>query len=155
MFSRDNLPNRISKECGIVILDSKIGSGTLWICYRNIDNYCEYFASWYMYTQIPVNKWKTNYIYSGDEIQERDSVLCGYRCLYHLLGRSMLETIQNSKCDFSDQSENHKFITNYFKNIKLIYIMVKSYCVKQKKVKKCVPGSEHFVKAKNGTLISV
>lgn len=72
-----------------------------------------------------------------------------------LLGRSMLETIQNSKCDFSDQSKNHKFITNYFKNIKLIYIMVKSYCVKQKKVKKCVPGSEHYVKAKNGTLISV
>ena len=75
MFSRDNLPTRISKECGIVNLDSKIGSGTLWICYRNIDNYCEYFASWYVYTQIPVNKWKTNYIYSGDEIQERDSVL--------------------------------------------------------------------------------
>lgn len=74
MFSRDNLPNRISKECGIVILDSKIGSGTLWICYRNIDNYYEYFASWYMYTQIPVNKWKTNYIYSGDEIKKE--ILC-------------------------------------------------------------------------------
>ena len=28
--------------------------------------------------------------------------------------------------------------------------MVKSYCVKDKKVTECVPGSERFVKAKNG-----
>ena len=32
-----------------------------------------------------------------------------------------------------------------------IYIMVKSYCVKQKKKQtECVPGSEQYVKAKNG-----
>ena len=28
--------------------------------------------------------------------------------------------------------------------------MVKSYCVKQKKVTLCVPGSERYVKAENG-----
>ena len=28
--------------------------------------------------------------------------------------------------------------------------MVKSYCVKQKKQTECVPGSERYVKAKNG-----
>ena len=28
--------------------------------------------------------------------------------------------------------------------------MVNSYCVKQKKVTLCVPGSERYVKAKNG-----
>ena len=28
--------------------------------------------------------------------------------------------------------------------------MVKSYCVKQKKVTECVPGSERYVRAKNG-----
>ena len=42
-------------------------------------------------------------VYSGDEIQERDSVLCGYWCLHYLLerqtGRSILETIHNSKFD--------------------------------------------------------
>ena len=41
--------------------------------------------------------------YSGDEIQERDSVLCGYWCLYYLLerqkGRSILDTIHNSEFD--------------------------------------------------------
>ena len=31
--------------------------------------------------------------------------------------------------------------------------MVKSYCVKQKKVTECVPGSERHVKAKNGRLM--
>ena len=31
--------------------------------------------------------------------------------------------------------------------------MVKSYCVKDKKVTECVPGSERFVKAINGRLM--
>ena len=30
---------------------------------------------------------------------------------------------------------------------------MRSYCVKQKKVTECVPGSERFVKAKNGRLM--
>ena len=60
--------------------------------------------------------------YSGDEIQERDSVLCGYWCLYYLLerqkGRSILNTIiHNAEFDMSDTSVNHKFIINYFRNI--------------------------------------
>ena len=60
-------------------------------------------------------------VYSTYEIQERDSVLCGYWCLYYLLerqkGRSILETIHNSKFDMSDTSVDHRFIINYFKNI--------------------------------------
>ena len=59
--------------------------------------------------------------YSGDKIQERDSVLCGYWCLYYLLerqtGRSILDTIHNSEFDMSGTSVNHRFIINYFKNI--------------------------------------
>ena len=31
--------------------------------------------------------------------------------------------------------------------------MVKSYCVKQKKVTECVPNSEKIVKARNGRLM--
>ena len=31
--------------------------------------------------------------------------------------------------------------------------MVKSYCIKEKMVTDCVPDSETFVKAKNGTLM--
>ena len=38
-------------------------------------------------------------------------------------------------------------------NITYIYIMVKSYCVKQKKQTECVSGSEKYVKAKNGRIM--
>ena len=38
IYSRDNLPKQImNKEVGIINLDSKIGSGTHWVAYRNID----------------------------------------------------------------------------------------------------------------------
>ena len=33
------------KECGIINLDSRIGPGTHWVCYRNINQFCEYFDS--------------------------------------------------------------------------------------------------------------
>ena len=121
VFSRDNLPKLIkNRECGIVNLDSKIGRGTHWVCYRNFvgDKYCEYFDSFGLMMPIEVQRYmatsKKQLVYSGDEIQERDSVLCGYWCLYYLLerqkGRSILNTIHNSKF-------KHRFIIDYFKNI--------------------------------------
>ena len=55
-------------------------------------------------------------IYSTDEIQERDSVLCGYWCLYYLLerqkGRSIIQILHNTAFDPNDKS---KFIIKYFK----------------------------------------
>ena len=126
VFSKDTLPKKINeKECGIVNLDDHIGLGTHWVCYRNIDRFCEYFDSFGLPMPIEVKKYmKTSgkrLVYSTDEIQERDSVLCGYWCLYYLLerqkGRSILDTIYNCKFDMSDTSVNHQFIINYFKNI--------------------------------------
>ena len=62
---------------------------------------------------------ENKYFFSGDEIQERDSVLCGYWCLYYLLERQkgvpMLNVIHNAKFDMNDQAVNHRFIINYFK----------------------------------------
>ena len=43
IYSRDGLLNKIKKECGIINLDDIQGSGTHWVCYRNIDNVVEYF----------------------------------------------------------------------------------------------------------------
>ena len=128
VFSRDRLPERIKdKECGIINLDTYIGAGTHWIAYRNMpkDRYCEYFDSFGLGIPEEIKKYMATsgkqLEYSGDEIQERDSVLCGYWCLYYLLerqkGRSILETIHNSKFDMSDTSVNHRFIINYFKNM--------------------------------------
>ena len=46
IYSRDNLPKQMkNNECGIINLDSQIGSGTHWIAYRNGNQYVEYFDS--------------------------------------------------------------------------------------------------------------
>ena len=56
-------------------------------------------------------------IYSQDEIQNRETVLCGYWCLYYLnerqKGRSILDVIHNEGFD----EDNSDFIKDYFINI--------------------------------------
>ena len=123
VYSRDNLPAKMNKkECGIINLDSQIGPGTHWVFYRNIDKYCEYFDSF----GLPMPEEVLTYlstggkqiIYSYDEIQERNSVLCGYWCLYFSYERqrgiSFLNTIHNPQFNPEDQSVNHNFLINYF-----------------------------------------
>ena len=127
VFSRDKLPDKINqKEVGIINLDTHIGPGTHWVCYRNIDNHlCEYFDSFGLIMPNEVQSYLQTsgekIVYSSDEIQERDSVLCGYWCLYYMLerqrGRSILQVIHNSNFSPIDKSVNHKFIINYFKSI--------------------------------------
>ena len=113
-------------EVGIINLDTQLGPGTHWVAYRNIDsNNCEYFDSFGLIMPNKVKKYlmtsNKQIYYSGDEIQERDSVLCGYWCLYYLLERQknipMLNVIHNAKFDMNNQAVNHRFIIDYFKNI--------------------------------------
>ena len=121
VFSRDDLPSEINEpEVGIINLDSKIGPGTHWVCYRNDDkDLCEYFDSFGLLMPNDVLKYLQTsgekIIYSTDEIQERDSVLCGYWCLYYLLerqnGRSIIQILHNTAFDPNDKS---KFIIRYF-----------------------------------------
>ena len=144
IYSRDNLPDKIlKKECGIINLDSLIGPETHWVCYRNIDKYCEYFDPFGLIMPKEIQFYLSTsgklILYSGDEIQERDSVLCGYWCLYYLnerqKGKSILKTIHNPLLSMTDQYVNHRFIIHYLKNIMQLILyrrMVKSYCVKQK-----------------------
>ena len=127
IYSRDNLPQKIHKlETGIINLDTKIGNGTHWVAYRNVDNHvCEYFDSFGLIMpseiQVYLQTSGDKLVYSSDEIQERNSVLCGYWCLYYLLerqkGRSILHVIHNASFDQNDHSVNHKFIIEYFKDI--------------------------------------
>ena len=126
IYSRDGLPKQIKKdECGIINLDSQIGPGAHWDAYRNGDKAAEYFDSFGLIMPHEVMKYlrtsRKRIFYSGDEIQERDSVLCGYWCLYYLLERQrgfpMLSVIHNAKFDMNDQTVNHRFIIDYFKNI--------------------------------------
>ena len=105
VFSRDNLPKKISRECGIANLDDKIGAGTHWVCCRHIDDYWEHFDSSGLAMPSDIIKYVLTsgkqIVYSGEEIQERDSVLCRYWCLYYLLerqsGRSFLDVIHNPR----------------------------------------------------------
>ena len=45
IYSRKALPDKIyKKDCGIINLDDIEGSGTHWVCYRNLEkNLVEYF----------------------------------------------------------------------------------------------------------------
>ena len=57
-------------------------------------------------------------IYSQDEIQNGETVLCGYWCLYYLKerqkGKSILDVIHNEGFD----EDNSDFIKDYFINMK-------------------------------------
>ena len=99
IYSRDNLPNQINEpEVGIINLDNDIGPGTHWVCYRNVDKQiCKYFDSFGLIMPTEIQKYlqtsDDKIIYSTDEIQERDSVLCGHWCLYYLLERQKGKSI--------------------------------------------------------------
>ena len=83
-----NYQKKIRKECGIVNLDDNQGPGTHWVCYRNIDSFVEYFDPFDLIMPDEIYQYLLTSgkkrIYSQDEIQNRDSVLCGYWCLYYL-----------------------------------------------------------------------
>ena len=130
IYSRDDLPSKIKKECGIINLDTKLGPGTHWVCYigglhppydppaKRMGEIYEYFDPFgllmpkeildYFHTG-PVKP----IVYSMDEIQNRDSVLCGYWCLYYLLerqkGSSILDIIHNPHFD----NDNSDFIKEW------------------------------------------
>lgn len=118
-FNHDTLPPKIKKECGIVNLDDNQGPGTHWICYRNLENdFVEYFDPFGLIMPHEVYHYlitsRKKLIYSQDELQNRDSVLCGYWCLYYLnlrqKGKSLLDVIHNQNFD----EDNRDFIINYF-----------------------------------------
>ena len=118
IYSQDRLPNKIKKECGIINLDDIKGPGTHWVCYRNLDSVIEYFDPFGLIMPSEALKYFNSsgkqIIYSIDEIQNRNTVLCGYWCLYYLLerqnGKNILDVIHNPHFD----NDNSDFIKAYF-----------------------------------------
>ena len=121
ILSRNALPSKIKKECGIINLDDIEGPGTHWVFYRNLDSFVEYFDPLCLIMPDEVYHYLATsgkrQIYSEDEIQNRDSVLCGYWCLYYLnerqKGKSVLDIIHHPHFD----QDNRDFITEYFNNL--------------------------------------
>ena len=120
IYSRDRLPVQIrKKECGIINLDSIEGEGTDWVCYRNLDeNMTEYFDPFGLIMPHEIRHYLLTsgkkVIYSQDEIQNRNTVLCGYWCLYYLIerpkGKSILDVIDEDNSDvIKDYFVNHEF----------------------------------------------
>ena len=126
IYSRDRLPDQIrKKECGIINLDSIEGEGTHWVCYRNIDkNMVEYFDPFGLIMPHEIRHYLSTsgkkVLFSHDEIQNRNTVLCGYWCLYYLIerqkGKSILDVIHHE--DFDE--DNSDFIKDYFINHKFL-----------------------------------
>ena len=122
IYSRDRLPDQIrKKECGIINLDSIEGQGTHWVCYRNIDKLMvEYFDPFGLIMPHEVSHYLSKsgkkIVFSQDEIQNRDTVLCGYWCLYYLTerqkGKRILDVIHHEDFDH----DNSDFIQDYFIN---------------------------------------
>ena len=118
IYSRDNLPQKIKKEIGIINLDDMKGPGTHWVCYRNLDSVVEYFDPFGLIMPNEALKYfrssGKHIVYSIDEIQNRNTVLCGYWCLYYLFerqnGKSILDVIHNPHFD----NDNSDFIKEYF-----------------------------------------
>ena len=82
IYSRDRLPDQMrKKECGIINLDTIEGEGTHWVCYRNIDTHMtEYFDPFGLIMPRGIHHYlatsEKKVIFSQDEIQNRDTVLC-------------------------------------------------------------------------------
>ena len=118
IYSRDQLPNKIKKECGIINLDDIQGPGTHWVCYRNLGSVVEYFDPFgLIMPSLALKYFRSSgkqIVYSMDEIQNRNTVLCGYWCLYYLFerqnGKNILDVIHNPHFD----NDNSDFIKAYF-----------------------------------------
>ncbi|MBS0032562.1 MAG: hypothetical protein KFE23_00350 [Candidatus Baumannia cicadellinicola] len=88
---RDTLPEKVKKfECGIVNLDSIMGSGTHWICYYKNDKNACYFDSYGRIEDKPpieLIKYlkKSSVYYNDSQIQDyKDPPICGHLCVFVL-----------------------------------------------------------------------
>ena len=91
-FSKDMLPKTMKKnETTVVNLEDYFaGDGTHWVCIYNDEksDKVEYFDSFGLVPPNEVIKYmKTtnkNIIYNDSHIQNMNSILCGYYCIYYI-----------------------------------------------------------------------
>lgn len=84
---RDGLPTRVNEiECGVVNLDDTRNSGTHWVAYIKIQDYCEYFDSFGdLKPPFELQKYLKNRIfYNYYRYQSFNSYNCGHLCLKYL-----------------------------------------------------------------------
>ncbi|KAI8120059.1 hypothetical protein CVS40_8596 [Lucilia cuprina] len=87
VFMRDMLPKRSKRiECGIVNLDSAIGSGTHWVAYYKNNKYIKYFDSFgNLQPPLEIMKYLGKDIeYNHEQKQQYNTFNCGHLCLKFL-----------------------------------------------------------------------
>jgi hypothetical protein len=82
----DTLPKTCHKnECGILNLDKSDGNGTHWVAWYCNNDKKIYFDSYGFDPPLEIIKYLGKPIYcSTDNVQPRDTVVCGHLCLYVL-----------------------------------------------------------------------
>lgn len=89
VYMRDTLPTKSNNiECAIINLDVSKNSGTHWVAYAKINDYCEYFDSYGdLKPPIELIKYltnKTNVYYNYINYQKNNLFNCGHLCIKFL-----------------------------------------------------------------------
>lgn len=125
-FSKDMLPKTMNKnEATVVNLqDYFAGDGTHWVCIYNEEksDKVEYFDSFGL---VPPNEvieyMKTtnkNIIYNDSQIQNMNSILCGYYCVYYITQRKAGRAANAVLLDFHDKpTEFNEMFMKYYVSI--------------------------------------
>ena len=127
-FSKDMLPKAMNKnEAAVVNLqDYFAGSGTHWVCVYNEEksDKVEYFDSFGLVPPNEVVKYisttNKNIIYNDAQIQNINSILCGYYCVYYITERNKGRTANELLLDFHEKPThfNEMFMKLYVSYIK-------------------------------------
>ena len=127
VFSKDMLPKEINKSESTVVnlQDFFAGPGTHWVAIFNAadSNDVEYFDSFGL---VPANEivayMKTsrkNLIFNDSQIQNMDSIMCGWFCVYFIKERYNGKTPQEILMDFHDNpSRFNEMFMQFLSHIK-------------------------------------
>ena len=109
VYSKDILPKKMNRNESIVvnIQDFLDGEGTHWVCMYNESKSedVEYFDSYGLRPSDIVIEYmetaKKGIVYSSNQIQHTDSIMCGYYCIYFIKerynGRNMMDILLDFK----------------------------------------------------------
>ena len=128
VYSKDILPKKmyVNESMVINIQDFLDGGGTHWVCTyvdRNSKD-VEYFDSYGLRPSDIVIKYmetaNKGIVYSSNQIQDLDSVMCGYYCIYFIIERYKGRKMADILLDFKQKPSilNKLIISSFAVSIK-------------------------------------